>query len=60
MVQSLYEEGERILDSEPYGIKKDLYSVINGIRFFAIYYRRAENLIMSIQLKTIRICEKNL
>ena len=57
MVQSLYEEGERILDSEPYGIKRLIFGH-KWNQVAAIYYRRAENLIMSIQLKTIRICEK--
>lgn len=50
MVQSLYEEGERILDSEPYGIKRLIFGH-KWNQVAAIYYRRAENLIMSIQLK---------
>lgn len=57
MVLSLYEEGERILNSEPIGIKKLIFGH-KWNQVAAIYYRRAENLMMSIQLKVIRICEK--
>lgn len=57
MVQSLYEEGEKILNSEPIGIKRFIFGH-KWNQVAAIYYRRAENLMMSIQLKSIRICEK--
>lgn len=57
IVQSLYEEGEKILNSRPIGIRKFIFGH-KWNQIAAIYYRRAENLMMSIQLKTIRICEK--
>lgn len=54
---SLYEEGERILESEPVGLRKIIFGH-KWNQVAAIYFRRAENLMMSIQLKTIRLCEK--
>ncbi|MGN1480966.1 DEAD/DEAH box helicase [Porcipelethomonas sp.] len=57
ITQSLYEEGERIIEARPGGIKKLIFGY-KWQQVLAIYYRRAENLMMSIQLKTIRLCEK--
>lgn len=57
MVNSLFNEGERIIDSEPLGFKKIIFGH-KWRQVAAIYYRRAENLIISIQQKTIRLCER--
>ncbi len=57
MVNALFEEGERIIDSEPVGIRKIIFGH-KWRQVAAIYYRRAENLIVSIQQKTIRLCER--
>ncbi len=57
MVSSLFDEGEKIIDSEPLGIKKIIFGH-KWRQVAAIYYRRAENLIISIQQKTIRLCER--
>lgn len=57
MTTSLYEEGERILKSEPKGIRRLIFGLKWG-QVAAIYLRRAENLLMSIQQKSIRICDR--
>lgn len=57
MVSSLFNEGEDIIHSEPVGIKKIIFGH-KWRQVAAIYYRRVENLIMSIQQKTIRLCER--
>ncbi len=57
IAESLYNEGCKLLSDEPTGIK----AVIFGHKWqqlVAIYYRRAENFMMSIQHKTIRLSEK--
>ncbi|MGN0614520.1 MAG: AAA domain-containing protein, partial [Porcipelethomonas sp.] len=57
IVTSLYEEGRGLLDSEPTGLKRLIFGH-KWRQLAAVYYRRAENMMMSIQLKTIRLCEK--
>lgn len=54
---SLYQEGERLIKSIPFGIKSLFFRPKWG-KVAAIYYRRAENLMMSIQLKTIKLADK--
>ncbi|MBQ3566199.1 MAG: hypothetical protein IJA12_03365, partial [Oscillospiraceae bacterium] len=57
IVESLYDEGCGLLQSEPKGVK----SLIFGHKWrqlAANYYRRAENLVMSIQQKTVRLAER--
>ncbi|MBQ8434692.1 MAG: hypothetical protein IJX24_01600, partial [Oscillospiraceae bacterium] len=57
MVESLYNEGCAILESEPQGVKALVFG-FKWRRLAAMYFRRAENLMMSIQLKTVRLCER--
>ncbi|MBE6844140.1 MAG: hypothetical protein E7508_00305 [Ruminococcus sp.] len=57
MVESLYNEGCAILESEPQGVKALVFG-FKWRRLAALYFRRAENLMMSIQLKTVRLCER--
>lgn len=57
ITKSLYDEGEGIINARPSGVKKIIFGR-KWQQILAIYYRRAENLVMSIQLKTIRLCEK--
>jgi len=57
IVESLYNEGCEILKSEPKGIK----SIIFGHKWrqlATVYFRRAENMVASIQQKTIRLCDR--
>lgn len=54
---NLYREGERIIKSIPFGMKSLFFRPKWG-KVAAIYYRRAENLMMSIQLKTIKLADR--
>lgn len=57
IAESLYSEGCKLLNDEPKGIKKIIFGN-KWRRMAAVYFRRAENFIMSIQLKTVRLAEK--
>ena len=57
MVTELLDEGDNILDTEPTGIMK-LFTGHRWRQVAAIYYRRAENLMISIQQKSIRLTQK--
>ncbi len=57
VAESLYREGCNLLNDKPKGVK----AIIFGHKWrqlAAVYYRRAENFVMSIQQKTIRLAEK--
>ncbi|MCI8776456.1 MAG: AAA family ATPase [Oscillospiraceae bacterium] len=55
--ESLYEEGEKIINAEPFGIKRLLFGR-KWRKLAAVYYRRTENFMVSIQVKTIKLCDK--
>ncbi len=57
MITALYEEGERILDSEPSGIRRLIFGR-KWRKAAVIYLHRAENLVASMQQKSIRYCER--
>ena len=57
MAAGLLDEGDRIIDSEPKGLRKLLFGH-KWRQVLTIYYRRAENLMISIQQKSIRLTKK--
>lgn len=57
IAESLYSEGCKLMNDEPTGFKKLIFG-FKWRQLAAIYYRRAENFIMSVQLKTVRLSEK--
>ena len=57
MVEGLLDEGEDILESEPTGVKKLIFGH-KWRQVAAIYYRRAENLMISMQQRSIRLTQR--
>lgn len=57
LAEDLYNEGEGIIRSIPYGIKSIVFRPKWGT-VAAIYYRRAESFVAGIQHRTIKLAEK--
>ncbi|MGN0620848.1 MAG: AAA domain-containing protein [Porcipelethomonas sp.] len=55
--EKMYEEGRKILEAEPTGIKRIFFGN-KWKKLAAVYYRRAESFMKGIQVKTIKLCDR--